>query len=257
VDSKYSLAGKVAIITGASRGNGKNTAAKLAQHGADVFLTSNEPISIMQVALDKCHEANPKARVEWANIDLGDPDGPQRMVDAALEKFGRVDVLVNNLGIRCNHPFGEYSVEEFDRMIAVNLRAAFLGSQAVLPAMRKQGGGRIIHVASQIGLVAHKQSVLYGLTKAALIYMARGMAFELAKEHILVNTISPGVIMSEVNVERLKHNPEIQAERLAYIPAGRYGEPDEIAEAILYLASAAPAYLQGHNLVVDGGYVIH
>lgn len=251
----YSLAGKAAIVTGASRGNGVRTAERFARAGADVFLAANDPEPLLEAAAERCRAANPAGRIAWGYFDLGEPDAPGRMVETALAALGRVDVLVNNVGIRCSQPFGEYSIAEFDRLMAVNLRAAFFASQAVLPAMRAQGGGRIIHVASQIGMRAWKQSVLYGVAKAGLIYLAQGMAYELAKENILVNTISPGVIMSEINVERTRKDPALMAERIAHIPAGRYGEPDEIAEAILYLAAGAPAYLQGHNFVVDGGYV--
>jgi NAD(P)-dependent dehydrogenase (short-subunit alcohol dehydrogenase family) len=143
--------------------------------------------------------------------------------------------------MRCNRPFGEFSGEEFDRMVAINVRPAFLASQAVLPVMRRQGGGRIVHVAGQIGLVAQKNAALYGMTKAALIYLARAMAYELATENIYVNSISPGVIMSDTNVERLKLQPELEAERLAEIPMGRYGDPEEIAEAIMYLVAGGAA----------------
>lgn len=255
--AKYELNGQVAVVTGASSGNGINTALKIVQAGGDVFLAANGPEPQMQEAAARCRAANPKARVEWGIYDLGEPEAPVRMVGDALARLGRIDILINNVGIRSRHPFGEFSCDDFDRLIAVNLRAAFLASQAVLPAMRKQGGGRIIHVASQLGIVAYKDSALYGVAKAGLIFLGRAMAYELAKDNIIVNTISPGVIMSEVNVERLKHNPEMLAERVAVIPAGRYGEPDEVAESILYLAAGAPPYLQGHNLVVDGGYISH
>lgn len=142
-------------------------------------------------------------------------------------------------------------------MVAVNLRAAFLASQVVLPAMRKQGGGRIIHVASQMGLVAFPDELLYGTTKAALIYLARAMSLELANDNIQVNAVSPGPIVTEYNAERVAKNPKLEAERAALTPIGRWGEPDEIAEAICWLAIGAPAFAQGLNLVVDGGYTAH
>jgi NAD(P)-dependent dehydrogenase (short-subunit alcohol dehydrogenase family) len=257
MEATYRLTGKAALVTGASRGNGIRTAEKLARAGADVYLAADDPEPLMQAAAARCREANPGGRIAWGIFDLAEPEAPVRMVDAALSALGRVDILINNVGIRSPHRFGEYSCAEFDKVIAVNLRAAFLASQAVLPAMRAQGGGRIIHVASQLGIVAYKETALYGVAKAGLIYLGRAMACELAKENILVNTISPGVIMSEINVERTRQNPALLAERIAEIPAGRYGEPDEISDAILYLAAAAPAYLQGHNLVVDGGYINH
>ena len=257
MEINYELTGKIAVVTGASRGNGLRTAEKLARAGAGIYLAAKDTDVAMQAAAARCRAANPHGRVEWGVFDFVEPEAPGRMIGAALSAFGRVDILINNAVMRCNRPFGDYSSAQYDQMNAVNLRAVFLASQAVLPAMRAQGGGRIIHVASQIGMVAHKESALYGMTKAGLIYLARAMAYELAPDNILVNSISPGVIMSDTNVERLRQYPELQAERIAQIPAGRYGDPDEIADAILYLAAGAPAYLQGHNLVVDGGYINH
>lgn len=251
------LAGKVALVTGASAGNGLNTAEKLARAGADVYLTAIDGESKMREAAHRCRAANPRVRVEWGVFDLAEHASPAGMVNDALSRLGRVDILVNNVAIRSSHAFGDYSCDDFDAVVAVNLRAAFLASQAVLPAMREQGGGRIIHVASQLGIVAYKESALYGMAKAGLIFLGRAMAVELGRENIIVNTISPGVIMSERNVDRVKRDPGYVAERLVDIPAGRFGDPHEIADAILYLASDAPAYLQGHNLVVDGGYVCH
>ncbi|HYC46982.1 MAG TPA: SDR family oxidoreductase [Burkholderiales bacterium] len=253
----FDLSGQCALVTGASRGNGLLCAQKLAKAGADVYLQALDSNAAMEAAAAKVRAAAPHRRIAWGIFDFADMDAPNRMVDAALAAHGRVDILINNAVMRCNKPFGEFTGEEFDRMVAINLRPAFLASQAVLPAMRKQGGGRIVHVASQIGLVAQKHAALYGMTKAGLIYLARAMSYELATENIFVNAISPGVIMSDSNVERLKLNPELEAERLVEIPMGRYGDPEEIAEAIMYLVAGAPPYLQGHNLVVDGGYVNH
>lgn len=253
----YDLKGKVAVITGASRGIGRAAARKFAHAGADIYLAADGPESELEAAAGECSKENPAGRVHWGRFDLAEAEAPSRTVAAALAALERVDVLVNNAAIRIRHPFGEYSSLEFDRVIAVNLRAAFLASQAALPAMRTQGGGRIIHVASQIGMVAFNESLLYGLSKAAVIYLARAMAFELAKDNIVVNAVSPGPIMTEYNVERIKQAPALQAERVAYVPLGRYGEPDEVAETILFLAAAAPPYVQGHNLVIDGGYTCH
>jgi len=251
------LAGKVALITGSSAGNGLNTAEKLVRAGADVYLTALDSEARMQSAAARCRAANPAVRVEWGIFDLGEADAPSRMIESALAKLGRIDILVNNAVVRCRAPFGDFTLEQYERVMAVNLRAVFMACQAVLPAMRRQGGGRIINVASQMGIVAYQDHALYGLAKAGMIYLGRAMACELAKENIVVNTISPGVIMSEANVERVKHDPGYVAERVAGIPMGRFGDPDEIAGTILYLAADAPAYMQGHNLVVDGGYVIH
>jgi NAD(P)-dependent dehydrogenase (short-subunit alcohol dehydrogenase family) len=142
-------------------------------------------------------------------------------------------------------------------MIAVNLRGPLFASQAALPHMRRLGGGRIVHVASQMGQLAERGSTLYGLTKAALIHLTRSMAFELAPENILVNAVSPGPTMTEYNRARTGADPTLLAHKLAYIPANRYALPEEIAEVIEFLLTTRATFIQGHDLVVDGGYTIH
>ena len=216
-----------------------------------MYLAANEPATELEAAAAECRKENPSGTAGCGVFDLAESEAPARMVAAALEALGRVDVLVNNAGIRIRHPFGEYSAAEFDKLIGINVRAAFLASQAVLPAMRAQGGGRIIHVASQMGLVAHTDSLLYGLSKSAVIYLARAMSYELAKDNIVVNAISPGPIMTEYNAERTAQNPALYKDRLGYLPAGRYGEPDEVAQAIVLLAGAMPDSAGAH-LVIAG-----
>jgi NAD(P)-dependent dehydrogenase (short-subunit alcohol dehydrogenase family) len=168
-----------------------------------------------------------------------------------------VDVLLNNAGIRCRKAFGTYTRANFTSVVSVNLAAAFFASQAVLPAMRAQGGGRIIHVASQMGSVAAEENALYGLTKAALIHLTRNMAFELAKEGIQVNSVSPGPIATQFNLDTWGRMPGKLETMIGRVPAGRMGEAREVAEAIVFLATAEGSYIQGHDLVVDGGYIIH
>jgi NAD(P)-dependent dehydrogenase (short-subunit alcohol dehydrogenase family) len=190
-------------------------------------------------------------------VDLSRHSAAETMVEAALAAFGRIDVLVNNAGIRCRKAFGAFTREDFASLVEVNLAAAFFASQAVLPAMRRQGGGRIIHVASQHGSVASEENALYGTTKAALIHLARNMAFELAREGIHVNTVSPGPVATQFNLDTWGRQPGKLEMMAARVPAGRMGRPDEIAEAIVFLATTEGGYIHGHDLVVDGGYIIH
>lgn len=137
------------------------------------------------------------------------------------------------------------------------MRAAFLLSQAVLPYLRANGGGRIIHMASQLGIVADPGASVYAMTKAALIQLARNMALELASEGIAVNAVSPGPIATEYYRRRMEREPALLEQRLAAVPAGRLGTEEEVAEAVVFLATTGATYIQGHNLVVDGGFVIH
>jgi len=191
------LTGKVALVTGASRGIGRATALALTKAGAALYLAADGTREELSAAAAECRAQNAFARAEVGMFDLSDAEDVGRMIDAALASFGRIDILVNNAGIRIRHPFGEFSAADFDQLVAVNVRAAFLASQAVVPSMRANGGGRIITVASQLGIVAAQNNALYGLAKAALIYLTKAMAFELAIDNIMVNAVSPGPIESE------------------------------------------------------------
>ena len=247
---------RVAIVTGASRGIGHAAARALATAGFALYLVADGTREELEAACNDFQSAgSPNAR--YGIFDLSNPESAQAVASAALDAHGRIDVLVNNAGIRIRHPFGEFTASEFDALISVNLRAAFLLSQAVLPAMREAGGGRIIHMASQLGLVADPGSALYGLAKAALIHLTRSMAYELGPEHILVNAISPGPIETEFYKQLMQREPDLRGRRLAYLPAGRLGTPEEIAEVVKFLATTDATYMTGNNVVIDGGYVTH
>jgi NAD(P)-dependent dehydrogenase (short-subunit alcohol dehydrogenase family) len=251
------LTGKIALVTGASRGIGRATAHALSEAGAAVYLAADGTREELSAVAAECRAHNAFARAEFGMFDLADAADVQRMVEAALAIFGRIDILVNNAGIRIRHPFGDYAAAEFDHLVAVNVRAPFLASQAVVPSMRANGGGRIITVASQNGIVATANSALYGLSKAALIYLTKAMALELAKDKIMVNAVSPGPIETEFTRARMEREPGHREARQARIPLGRWGRPEEVAQAILFLASTDATFVHGSNLVIDGGYVIH
>src|SRR5690606_28556553 len=151
-------------------------------------------------------------------FDLLTPDGAEQMIAAAAARFGRIDILVNNAALRISKAFGEYTRKDFDNVVAVNLASPFFASQAVLPLMRGQGGGRIIHIASQLGKVALEHRALYGLSKAALIHLTKSMACELGREGIVVNSISPGPVNTQRALERQQHSPHLQAQLEADIP---------------------------------------
>ena len=248
---------RVAVVTGASRGIGRASARALAAAGLDVFLVAEGTQQELEDACAECRAAGARRQARYGMFDLAQPESAEGVARAAQEAFGRIDVLVNNAGIRIRRPFGEFSAHDFDAVVAVNLRAAFLLSQAVLPAMRTAGGGRIIHMASQLGLVADPGSALYGLTKAALIHLTRSMAFELAPQGILVNAISPGPILTEFYKQRLAREPDLLERRLSALPLGRLGEPEEIADTVAFLATTSVRFMTGNNVVVDGGYVVH
>jgi NAD(P)-dependent dehydrogenase (short-subunit alcohol dehydrogenase family) len=256
VDPLRPLRGKVALVTGASRGIGRATALALAQAGASMYLAADGTSEELAQAAAACAAADGGVRAQHGIFDLGDAGEVHAMVAAALADFGRIDILVNNAGIRIRKPFGEFSASDFDRLIAINLRAPFLASQAVVPAMRAAGGGRIVTVASQLGIVASPTSALYGLAKAALIHMTKSMALELAKDRIQVNAVSPGPIETEFARATMAREPGYKAWREAQIPLGRWGTPEEVAQAILFLASTPATFVHGANLVIDGGFIV-
>ncbi|HTP97435.1 MAG TPA: SDR family oxidoreductase [Burkholderiales bacterium] len=255
------LTGKVAVITGCAspQGIGYAVAGRFASAGASLLLVdtgSSEPMRA------RCAELRARpgvdAPIEPALFDLAESGAAEAMVERALERFGRVDILVNNAGLRVNKRFGEYTRSDFERSVAVNVAAPLFASQAVLPAMRKQGGGRIIFTASQLGTVSAPTRAVYGLTKAALIHLTKSMALELAADNIIVNAISPGPVRTQPIIDRDTADPAAARERIRqYMPGGRYGEPDEIADLALFLATTRATYLQGENIVIDGGYTAH
>ena len=254
------LDGNAAIITGASspEGIGAAIARRLAGAGARLLLVADGPAESLEMVARECAGIQGGAdAVAPLVADLADPAAAVAMVAEAERRFGRVDLLVNNAAVRSFKLFGEYSAAEFDLAVAVNLRAPFLASQAVLPAMRRQGGGRIIHIASQLGSVAAATRALYGMTKAALIHLAKSMALELALDNIQVNTVSPGPTATRPILDRMRNAPEASAQRLSGVPMGRFGQPDEIAEVVQWLLTTDASFLTGHDLVIDGGYTIH
>ncbi|MCA0304575.1 MAG: SDR family oxidoreductase [Proteobacteria bacterium] len=251
------LQGKVAIVTGASSpvGIGAAVARRLAGSGARLLLVAD--VAPDAVAAECAGLLGDPAGVVPLTVDLADPAAAERMVREAEVRFGGIDLLVNNAAIRINRKFGEFTAAEFDRGVAINLRAPFLASQAVLPSMRRRGGGRIVHVASQLGSVAYQTRTVYGMTKAALIHLAKSMALELATDNIQVNTVSPGPIATQPILDRQRDEPEESARRQEYVPMRRFGQPEEIGEVVHWLLTTPASYLTGHDLVVDGGYTIH
>jgi len=270
------LEGKVAVITGAStpHGIGRAIARRFAKENARVFLVADRTNEQLDEAVKECSELTGPENVCSALMDLGIPGQPEEMIDRAIKKFGRIDILVNNAALRAPYDFGDFTRTTFDRMISVNLAAAFFASQAVLAPMRAQGGGRIIHITSQLAQLAAPQRALYGLTKAAMVHLTKSMAVELCRYNISVNALSPGPIatqpLRDIGLNSMRELYESKSEKinqakpeaawnddlLDRVPIGRLGEADEIADVAYYLAKQSPTFLMGQDIVVDGGYVL-
>ncbi len=248
------LEGKSAVVTGASRGIGRAIALRLAAEGAALYLAADGTADELRAAEHACVEAGAPQAASGVH-DLSHAPAAEALVATAHARLGRLDILVNNAGIRVRKAFGEFTHAEFDRVVAVNLRAPFFASQAAVPIMRAQGGGRIIHIASQLGIVASRFGAVYSLTKAGLIQLTRSMARELARDGIAVNAVCPGPVTTEGFLAG--RNPGELEQRARDVPIGRFGTVEEVAGVVAFLCSKDAAYVIGHALVMDGGYVIH
>jgi 3alpha(or 20beta)-hydroxysteroid dehydrogenase len=237
----------VAIVTGAARGQGEAEARLLAAHGAKVVLTD------VRVEQGTAVAADIGADARFVAHDVASPDGWQQVVDTAGSAFGRVDILVNNAAISRPLKLEATEPEVYDELYRVNQFGVYLGMRAVLDPMRAAGGGSIINISSVAGLKGTSTLFAYTATKWAVRGMTRSAALELARYNIRVNAIFPGVIDTPMNDD----NPARMNEVLVRTtPMRRMGEPNEIAEAVLFLASPAASFATGAELAVDGGMSI-
>lgn len=242
---------RVAIVTGASRGIGEAVAVALADAGAAVVLTSRKLENVAPVA-EKINAAGGRAVALAAHA--GQAAAAEAVVAEALANFGRIDILVNNAGT--NPHFGPILTAEeshWDKIFEVNVKGYFLMAKAVVPAMRKQGRGKIINMASVLGINPGAMMGVYSTSKAAVIMLTKALAAELGPDHIQVNAIAPGFIRTKFSAV-LWSNPSLRRTIERSTPEGRIAEADEVAGAVLYLASDASSFTTGSVLVVDGGY---
>lgn len=238
------LTGKTALVTGASGGIGKAIAEKLYALGASVTLTGTRESVLNDVAAGLGDRAHPIV------CNLANAEALDALVPAAIEAMGSVDILVNNAGITRDNLFMRMKQEEWDDVIAVNLTAAFKLSKAVLRGMMKARKGRIIQITSVVGVTGNPGQGNYCAAKAGIIGMSKSLAQEVASRNITVNCVAPGFIetaMTDVLDEKQREAI------LQNVPAGRLGQPEEIASAVAYLASDEASYITGQTLHVNGG----
>jgi gluconate 5-dehydrogenase len=248
-DTPFGLAGNVALVTGAYRGLGFAIARGLARAGAFAILNGRKRDELAAAVKTLTDEG---LAADFAVFDVTDPAAITTGVDAIAAKHGPVSVLVNNAGIQRRAPLVEFAKEDWDAIIATNLTAPFLVSQAVLPAMIEKKRGKIVHVASLMSDLARPTVVPYTAAKGGVRQLTRGMAIELAPHNIQVNAIAPGYFATELN-RALIDNAEFNAWVCKRTPAGRWGNPDEIAGLAVFLASRAADYMTGQLLFLDGG----
>jgi NAD(P)-dependent dehydrogenase (short-subunit alcohol dehydrogenase family) len=244
-----SLVGKVAIVTGAGRGLGRSMAQALAEAGAAVTVASRTGADLDSfVAETKAAGGQALA----CPTDITDEASVYRMVEATVATFGRIDVLVNNSGIVASTPLVEQSAEEWDRVIATNLRGTYLATRAVGRHLLAQQSGKVINIASNFALQGVANHAAYSASKAGVIAFTRSMAIEWARYGIQVNAIAPGYFATPLNAE-LRDDPEALTKVVRAIPARRMGEPDELKPWLLLLASSASDFMTGEVIVIDGG----
>ena len=248
---KYRLDGKVALITGGTRGIGLSIAHALGEAGAKLVLTNRTNTN---GGLDSLKKAN--YDVSFFEADLHDRSIPQKTIDYTLENHGRVDILVNNAGVAKHGEMEEYNDDFLDGIMNINVDAVFRMCRSVLTPMKKQGEGVILNIGSISGLVSNipQPQVAYNASKAAVHMMTKSLASDYADQNIRVNAIAPGYIRTD-NTQALQDDIERSNEILKRIPANRWGEAEDLQGAAVFLASDASAYVNGHILAVDGGFL--
>ena len=243
------LTGKVAIVTGAGRGLGRRMAEALSGAGASVTVAARSAAELSDLASEL--EARNRSALACPT-DITDEDAVEAMVAATVERFGRVDVLVNNGGIVATTPLVDQSVEEWDRVIATNLRGTFLATRAVGRHLLAQGSGKVINIASNFALQGVPDHAAYSASKAAVIAFTRSMAVEWSRHGVQVNAIAPGYFATAMNAQ-VREDPEVLAKVVRAIPARRMGDPAELQPWLLLLAGPASDFMTGEVIVIDGG----
>lgn len=246
----FRLDGKVAIVTGSARGLGQAIAEGLAEAGADIALVDILPL---EESVKKIQDLRRKAVP--IHVDLSRLDSIEKITSTTLDQLGRIDILVNNAGIIRRAPFVEFSEKDWDDVIQINQKILFFLSQAVTKIMIRQGqGGKIIHIASMLSFQGGILTSSYTASKSAVMGLTRLMANELAPHGINVNAIAPGYMATD-NTAPLRADPVRSKAILDRIPAGRWGEPQDLKGVAVFLASEASNYMHGYTVAVDGGWL--
>ena len=240
----------VVVVTGASRGLGRAIAEEVARGGAKVVVNYSRSKEPAEELVNEISESGGEAIAVQA--DVSDAEQAQKLIDQAIEEYGRIDVLVNNAGINIDRTLKKLSVDDWDKVIQVDLNSAFYTVHAVLPHMTEQGGGKIINMSSFVGEAGHIGQANYSAAKAGLLGFTKTAAKELARSGITVNAICPGFIETDM----VASIPEDARNKLLKtVPLGRFGQPEEIARAVCYLVEDGD-YITGQSLDINGGVYI-
>jgi 2-deoxy-D-gluconate 3-dehydrogenase len=250
----FSLQGKVAIVTGGNGGLGKGMARGLAAMGASIVIAARNQTKTAQVVKELKQEFG--IRATGITLDVLDLESVRQMATKTLEAFGRIDILVNNAGMNIRKLPQDYKLEEWQLILRTNLDSALLCSQAVYPAMKAGGGGKIINIGSMTSIFGGAKIAAYSASKGGVVQLTKCLAVAWAKDNIQVNAILPGWFDTELTRQARQELPGLEESVLARTPAGHWGKPDELAGTAVFLASRASDYLTGTAIPVDGGYSI-
>ncbi|WP_441003493.1 2-dehydro-3-deoxy-D-gluconate 5-dehydrogenase KduD [Pseudocolwellia agarivorans] len=249
--SLFSLVGKTALVTGASRGLGQAIAVGLAKAGATIICSSSKENGTLET---ENMIKNIGGKSFSVSADLSDQDAVNSMVNAAFEFTGTIDILVNNGGTISRYPADQYPLNEWQKVIDVNLNSVFQICQLVGIKMLEKQAGKIINIASMLSYTGGITVPAYTASKHAVVGITKALANEWASKNIQVNAIAPGYFRTD-NTQALQDNPERNADIEKRIPAGKWGEPEQLVGAVTFLASSASDYVNGHVLAVDGGWL--
>jgi gluconate 5-dehydrogenase len=253
LDKLFSMDGKVVLITGASGGIGRVLAIAFAGAGATVGLHGTDPVRLDETR--RLAEEAGGSAVVLPPADLGNIDACRALIADAHHALGRIDVLFNNAGMNRRKPVDDVTQDDFDTIVAVNLRSVLFLSQAVHSIMRQQGGGKIVNIGSMTSFLGLGTLAVYGITKSAVVQLTKTLAVEWARDNIQVNCLAPGFIMTPLTEEKLWGDPHKKQWLLDRIPAKRPGMPEDLLGAAFLLASGASNYMTGQTVAVDGGFV--
>lgn len=245
------LSGKVAVVTGASRGIGRAVALELAARGAKVIVNYNSSEAAANEVVEAIKAAGGEALAVKA--DVADEEQANALIKAATDAYGQIDILINNAGMTRDNVIMMMKPEDFDIVITTNLRSAWLCSKAAARSMMRKRYGRIINISSVVGIAGNGGQTNYAASKAGIIGMSKSLAKELASRNVTVNVVAPGFIATDMTKDL---SEELQKTAIEHIPLGRMGAPEDVAKVVAFLASDDAAYVTGQVLPVDGGMVM-
>ena len=248
----FSLKGRVAMVTGASRGLGEAIALGLAEAGSDLVLCSRDQERLENVATQTRSKGSKSIAVQ---MDVLNSRDIHSTLDRALAEFGKIDILVNNAGINVVKPFTELTEEEWDKILDTNLKGYFLCAQAVGRKMIEQKSGCVINNASVFGRTGFMNLAPYIASKGGVVQLTKALAVEWARFNVRVNCIAPSYIMTEMATRDIEANPKILEQNLKRIPMRRAGQPREVADVVVFLASDAASFVTGETVAIDGGWL--